>query len=201
MQGVVNTKGNSKAYINYMDNLLIPPDVIFLPVEIVSKIAKSNHLKDFDEKYHKDLMGTKGFYTDLQSINSEAAITWSLFGYISKFNDAIRLDFFNEFLSKIGLENYEYCDIKLWQRLPHPNTYVSGEPEIDVILIGKINFIIIECKWNSKLGKKQGVKRNQNQMQIREKWINTIGKDIYPSHTFSLVYVGKEKDLKYTSIT
>lgn len=79
--------------------------------------------------------------------------------------------------------------------------FVSGGPEIDVILIGKINFIIIECKWNSKLGEKQGLERNQNQMQIREKWINTIGKAIYPSHTFSLVYVGKEKDLIYTSIT
>lgn len=38
-------------------------------------------------------------------------------------------------------------------------------------------------------------------MQIRKKWINTIGNKIYPGHTFTLVYVGKEKDPNYTSIT
>jgi len=201
MDRIVNSKGKSKSYVNYIENLLIPPNAIIPPIEIVSKVVKSNHLKDFDEKDHKDLIGAKGFYTDLQSINSEDAITWSLFGYISKLNDTIRLDFFNEFLSKISLENDEYCDIKLWQRLPHPDTFVSGGPEIDVLLIGKKNFIIIECKWNSKFGENQGVEKNQNQMQIREKWVDTIGKAIYPSHTFKLVYVGKEKDLKYTSIT
>lgn len=201
MLRIVNSKGNSKAYINYIDNLLIPPNSIVPPIEIVSKIVKSNHVNDFEDKYHKELEGNKRFYTDLQSINSEDAITWSLFGYISKLDDKVRLDFFNEFLSKIGLENDEYCEIKLWQRLPHPDTYVSGGPEIDVILIGKINFIIIECKWNSKFGEKQGIKKDQNQMQIREKWINTIGKAIYPNYIFKLVYIGKEKDSKYTSIT
>lgn len=203
MLRIVNSKGKSKSYINFIENLLIPPNTIIPPIEVISKVVKSNHLKDFDKKYHDKLIEDKGFYTDLQSINSEDAITWSLFGYISKLSDNIRIDFFNELLSKINLENDDYCDIKLWQRLPHPDTFVSGGPEIDVLLIGKKNFIIIECKWNANFSKNQGVDKKQDQMQIREKWINTIGKVIYPSHSFSLVYVGKErkKDSKYISIT
>ncbi|AWK51612.1 hypothetical protein DIC82_11505 [Clostridium beijerinckii] len=202
MHKTVNSKGNAKAYINYLDNLLIPKNTIVPPIEIVSKIVKSNHIYDYDGKYHEELSGIKHFYTDLQSINSEDAITWSLFGYISKLDDRIRLDFFNEFLSKISLlQNDDYCEIKLWQRLPHPDTNVSGGPEIDVILIGKRNFIIIECKWNSKIAKKQGVSKNKDQMQIRQEWINKIGKVIYPNHNIELVYVSKEKDDKYKSIT
>lgn len=146
MQRIVMSKGSSKSYINYIDNLLIPPNTMIPPVEIISKLIKSNHLEDFDVKYHKELTSVLGYYTDLQSVNSEDAITWSLFGYISKFNDKIRLDFLNELLAKIGLENDEYCDIKLWQRLPHPDTFVSGGPEIDALLVGKKNFIIVECK-------------------------------------------------------
>jgi hypothetical protein len=201
MKEVFPSKGKSKSFVNLLDNLLIPPNSIFPPIEIVSKIVKSEHLKDFDAKYHNLLIGEKGFYSDLQSINSEDALTWSFFGYISKLDDAIRLKFFNEFLSKMKLQNDDYCEIKLWQRLPHPDTYVSGGPEIDVIIIGKKYFIIVECKWNSTFGKNQGKNKNQDQMQIRENWINNIGKKIYPDYLFKLVFVGKEKDPKYISIT
>jgi hypothetical protein len=201
MNKIIRSKGNSKSYVDYLDNLICQPESIIPPIEIVSKIVKSDHIRDFEEEFHDELKGNKGFYCDLQSINSEDAITWSYFGYISKLNDKYRLEFFNEFLSKINIENDDYCEIKLWQRLPHPDSYVSGGPEIDVILVGKRNLIIIECKWNSIIGKNQGINKDQDQMQIREKFIEKIGKKIYPNYNILLVFVGKEKNDKYNSIT
>lgn len=201
MSKLVSSKGKSKSYIDFIDNLLIPLNSIVPPIEVVSKVVKSNHIKDFSDENKIKLEEKYGYYSDLQSINSEDAITWSYFGYISKFNDDIRLDFFNEFLSLIGCEKDSYCEIKLWQRLPHPETFVSGGPEVDVILIGKKKFIIIECKFNSSIGKNQGVSKNLDQMEIRNKWIDEIGKKLYPQHSINLVFVGKEKKANYQSIT
>jgi len=201
MAKFILSKGNSKAFIDLLDNLLIPQGAIIPPVEILSKIVESKHLKDFNEENHNVLKGKKGYYSDLQSINSEDAITWSFFGYISKSSNTMRLKFFNEFLRKIGFQEDSYCEIKLWQRLPHPETFGSGGPEIDVLLIGKKYFIIVECKWKSTFGKYQGINKNQDQMEIRQKWIDNIGKKIYPDYIFQLVYVGRHKNTNYKSVT
>jgi hypothetical protein len=166
-----------------------------------TKIVKSNHLKDFDEMFHKPLTAEFGFYTDLLSIKSEDAITWSLFGYISYMEQNVIDSFYNEFLSKLDFQKDSNCIIKLWQRLPHPQTFVSGGPEVDVILMGNKYCILIECKWSSGIGKNQGVDKNLDQIQIRNMWKDGIGKRIYPNHNIVVVFVANHKHPDIKSIT
>jgi hypothetical protein len=134
---VIRSKVASGAVINIKDNFLIPDSISWPPIEIVSKMYQSNHLGAFNEADHKILTEELGYYCDLYSVKSEDAITWSLFGYISKLDFNLQNDFYNEFLNSINIAGDKIVSIDLWKRIPHPQTLVSGGPEIDVILNGE----------------------------------------------------------------
>jgi len=87
----VRSKGGKVALLNPRDNLISTRISPWPPVEIVQKFYQSRQLRAFNEM-EKEMLTTKlGYYTDLQSINSEDAITWSVFGTISKMSEKVRL--------------------------------------------------------------------------------------------------------------
>ncbi|MBK9290275.1 MAG: hypothetical protein IPM52_01375 [Bacteroidetes bacterium] len=188
---IIKSKGNSGAVSSYKDNLLIPHNIIWPPIEIVGRLYKSNHLDDFDNSVQSELIKELGYYTDLQSINSEDALTWSLFGYISKQNNEVRTDFLNELLKYLKYkDSQKNCNINLWTRLPHPDTFVSGGPEIDVFIQSEEYIILIECKYKSQIGQNQGKDKDKDQIQIRKEWANKIGSKIFPNHVIITLLVG-----------
>jgi hypothetical protein len=189
---VIKSKGNSGAVINLTDNILVPNIKIWPPLEIVQKMYQSNHLKDFSEEYHKDLTKELGYYCDLYSIKSEDAITWSLFGYISNSEYEIQNNFYNEFLKNININEDKIVSIELWKRIPHPETKVSGGPEIDVILNGEKYCILIEVKWTSGIDKKQGKNKDKTQIELRNMFCNGIGKHIFKNKKCITVVVANE---------
>ena len=198
---IIHSRGKSAAVVTIADNFLITPNTVWPDIDIVSKIVKSKHLSDFPEEYHKELTQQFGFYTDLQSVKSEDALTWSLFGYISKLDQVIIDSFYNELLAHFELGEDTSCTIRLWQRLPHPETFGNGGPEIDVILMGKRICLLVECKWTADVGKNQGVNKNLNQLEIRRLWIDRLGKRIFPGHNIHIVFVGNVKLPNIYSIT
>jgi hypothetical protein len=189
---VILSKGKSGAVISFKENLLIPDNVVFPPIEIASKLCKSEHLSHYSDENQKLLTKELGYYSDLQSIKSEDAITWSLFGYIAYQKSEIRLTFFNQLLEKLKLKSDISCEIKLWQRLPHPETFVSGGPEMDVILIGSYNLLLVECKWASGISKNQGKEKNKSQIEIRNEWKEKLGKPLFPNHEITILIVANE---------
>src|SRR4051794_12934946 len=48
--------------------------------ELIQKIYQSRQVRAFSGNEHRLATATLGFYSDLQSIHSEDAITWSVFG-------------------------------------------------------------------------------------------------------------------------
>ncbi|GMO36945.1 MAG: hypothetical protein Ta2B_16820 [Termitinemataceae bacterium] len=189
---VIKSKGNSGAVINLTDNILVPNTIIWPTLEIVQKLYQSNHLKDFNEEYHGILTKELGYYCDLYSIKSEDSITWSLFGYISKLEYSIKNNFYNEFLKNIKVKEDKIISIELWKRIPHPETKVSGGPEIDVILNGEKYCILIEVKWTSGIDKKQGKNKNKTQIELRNMFCNGIGKKIFKTKKCITVVVANE---------
>ena len=190
---VIPSKGKSSGAIqNIKNNLLLPEFIEWPPIEIVSKFYESNHLKDFDEKYHKKLTQELGYYCDLQSIKSEDVITWSLFGYVSKLEFNIQNIFYNELLKYLNYENDKLITIELWRTLPHPEKLNSKGPEIDVLLYGKKYVILIECKWTSGIGKNQGINKNMDQLQLRNLFKNGIGKKIFPNKEIIILFIANE---------
>jgi hypothetical protein len=149
-------------------------------------------LENFETKYHDELTKELGYYCDLESIKSEDTITWSLFGYISKMEINIQNCFYNELLKTIGFDEDTVISIELWKTLPHPQKYNAKGPEIDVFILGKKYYILIECKWTSGIRKNQGVNENLTQIDIRNMFKDGIGKKLFPNKEGLVVLVANE---------
>ena len=130
---VVTSKGGVIALANPYDNLVKTGVVPWPPSEIVQKLYQSNHAKSFVNNQKEKSIEYLGYYSDLQSIHSEDAITWSVFGTASHSSSELRNKFIFDFLQNMNVKTQPVLnsEIFLWRRIPHPDTLVSGGPEID----------------------------------------------------------------------
>jgi hypothetical protein len=74
------SKGGVLVVINPFNNLVSTGIQLWPPPEIIQKLYQSRQIRAFKEIDVKALTRSLGYYTDLQSIHSEDAITWSVFG-------------------------------------------------------------------------------------------------------------------------
>lgn len=80
-----------------------------------------------------------GVYSNLQSLHSEDAVTWSYFGPLAVEPPEARADFLTWLLLQLGLDNWtgsERASIDLWRRVPHPDKSLPGGPELDFVIDG-----------------------------------------------------------------
>lgn len=185
---IAKSKGGKTSVCNYEDNLIIPSRTIWPHPDITKKLYKSDHGKDFEPSSLFTLKARLGFYCDLQSLRSEDAITWSIFGTLNYFPINLQVTFVNSLLKAIGEEpNVKNCFIQLWTRIAHPDTLVSGRPELDFQIVGDNAVIFGECKWTSKVAENQGKQKNKNQLQLRKEYLENYGKQIFPNVNRQLV--------------
>lgn len=187
---IAKSRGGKISVCNYEDNIIIPSRTVWPHPDITKKLYKSNHSKDFDRTSIEALSTRLGFYCDLQSLRSEDAITWSVFGSLNYFSKDLQVQFVNSLLTAIGEElNVKDCLIQLWTRIAHPDTPVSGGPELDFQIIGDNVVIFGECKWTAKVAENQGKQKNKNQLQLRKEYLEKYGKQIFPNVSRQLVLV------------
>jgi hypothetical protein len=186
---IAKSRGGKISVCNYENNLIVPPHSVWPHPDIVKKLYKSNHGKDFDPASYEALSAKLGFYCDLQSLRSEDAITWSIFGTLLYFNKYHQVHFVNSLLEVIGEEHIQDCQIQLWTRIAHPDTLVSGGPELDFQIIGDNVVIFGECKWTAKVAENQGKQKNKNQLQLRKEYLEKYGKRIFPHINRQLVLI------------
>ncbi len=125
---------------------------------------------------------TFGFYSDLQSVHSEDAITWSVFGPIAYSDSETRARFVADLLSLIKVPGgVQDANVWLWRRLPHPDTLVPGGPEIDFGVQTATTFLLGEAKWRSSVGAAQGVERNKDQLTLRREFCSKYGRKLLPA--------------------
>ena len=185
---IAKSKCGKICVCNYEDNLIIPNNSIWPHPDIVKKLYKSGHSKDFDEQARSELSKKLGFYCDLQSLSSEDAITWSVFGTLQYFPKSAQIQFINSLLEKINAElQVNDCLIQLWTRIAHPDTLVSGGPEIDFLIVCDKLVLFGESKWTSKVARNQGKKKDKDQIQLRTEFLQKYGKKIFPKADRSLV--------------
>jgi hypothetical protein len=135
-----------------------------------------------------------GHYSDLQSLNSEDAVTWSFFGNLAYAAAQDRLTIFNRMLETIDEPRVEDAPVCwLWRRLPHPEKPMSnGGPEIDFGFLTDSTLVLGEAKWNSGLGQGQGVERNRSQLYLRARYCDLQAKLALPSvKRFVVLGVGR----------
>jgi hypothetical protein len=153
------------------------------PPELLQKVYQSRQLRAFVGADNAVATSVLGFYSDLQSIHSEDAITWSVFGPIAYASREVRNPFIRDLLTLIGVpcDPFEAATVWLWRRLPHPDTLVPGGPEIDFGIQTDTLFLLGEAKWLSPVSANQGVLGDTDQLTLRREFCDKYGRRLLPT--------------------
>lgn len=199
---IARSRGGVLATTDPRNNLLSASIAPWPPAEIVQKLYRSNQQKAFSGADLDLAISGLGYYCDLQSLRSEDAITWSVFGPVAYAGPSVRLTYVRDLLDLIGVEPGPFgsADVWLWRRVPHPDTLVSGGPEIDFGVQTDSLVLFGEAKWLSGVGRGQGKARNKDQMTLRREFFQKYGARMYgPGKRFVVLGVSLEGDLCETS--
>ncbi len=161
------------------------------PPELIQKIYQSRQARAFADVHHSAATSTHGFYSDLQSLHSEDAITWSVFGPVVYAPPERRTAFVADLLTLLHIKgSVTHANVWLWRRLPHPDTLVSGGPEINFGIHTDEVFVLGEAKWRSSVGAAQGVNRDKDQLTLRREFCEKYGRRVLPTaRTFAVIGV------------
>ena len=179
----VKSAGGVFALENVWQNVIRPEGLPWPPPELVQKIYQSRQIRAFRGSDEAKAIGMLGFYSDLQSLHSEDAITWSVFGPVVYAMPETRVNFARTLLALIDVptDSISMTNLWLWRRLPHPDTLVSGGPEIDFGLQTDDAFVIGEAKWLSPLGVGQGAGHDKDQIMLRREFCDKYGRRVLPT--------------------
>jgi hypothetical protein len=167
---VARSRGGVVAICDVRRALLYDEGAGWPPPALQPKLKRSMQITAFDPPGSGELQKDLGFYCDLQSIASEDAITWSFFGPFLTASPDVRAKLLNWLLELADVvhEPSTTCEIRLWRRLPHPDTGKSSHgPEPDFALHGDLAIVLGEAKWSAKEDKQQGILGTTSQMQMR----------------------------------
>ncbi len=195
---ILTSKGGVIALANPYDNLVVTGIAPWPPSEVVQKLYQSRQIRAFSEEQKEILHKYNGYYSDLQSIHSEDAITWSVFGTVAHAQNEIRNKFIFELFTFLGLESAEVdnSEIFLWRRIPHPDNLVSGGPEIDFGILTNDTLVLGEAKWKSSVGVSQGKNKDKTQIQLRAEFLQKYAPKLYPGvRHFVILGVGFKNDV------
>lgn len=149
--------------------------------ELIQKIYQSRQVRAFVAAEHTAATNKLGFYSDLQSLHSEDAITWSVFGPVIYAAIQVRVAFVRDLLALIDVHgSANNAHVWLWRRLPHPDSLVPGGPEIDFGIQTDDVFLLGEAKWRSSVGAAQGVNRDKDQLTLRREFCEKYGRRLLP---------------------
>ena len=176
-------------------NLVQPGVKPWPPAEIIQKLSRSHHEKAFKEEQLQAVTQRLGFYCDLQSLHSEDALTWSVFGPLAYAGIEVKRNFAAALLHALDLPcpTPQNVSIWLWRRLPHPDTLVSGGPEIDFGLQTDDTLLLGEAKWLSPVGKLQGVAKDKDQLVLRQEFCRKYGGQFFGGYQ-RLIILGVSLD-------
>jgi hypothetical protein len=194
---LVASSGGVLAFVNPWDGVIHGGVDPWPPPELVQKLYQSNHAGAFVDAANSSATRFLGYYSDLQSMHSEDAVTWSFFGPIAYADSNVRAKFCEQLLESLGIAGFvSRARIWLWRRLPHPDTRVSGGPEIDFGIQTADTLILGESKWRSGFGAGQGTKRDKDQIQLRVEYCIKHGTEVFPRVTqFIVLAVGRGSNL------
>ena len=103
------SKGGTIALVNPFRNFIQTGITPFPPPEIVQKLYKSRQQRAYDGTALAEVTKYLGFYSDLQSMHSEDAITWNVLGTVSHAEQEIQKRYVHELTESISDYTYILC--------------------------------------------------------------------------------------------
>jgi hypothetical protein len=179
---LARSAGGVYAFRSPWDGLVKGDVAPWPPPELVQKLYQSRQSRAYRDADLATATAAHGFYADLQSVHSEDAVTWSLFGPLAYAPASVRSSYAAQLLALIagGDIDPSPAHIWLWRRLPHPDTLVPGGPEIDFGVQTHRVLLLGEAKWRSSVGAAQGVDGSKDQVQLRVEFCEKYGDKLYP---------------------
>jgi len=192
---LIESSGGVRAVEHPFRNLVRGDVKPWPPAEVLQKLYRSHHGRHFTSEDGGEVAHDLGFYCDLQSLHSEDAITWSVFGTIAYAAQTQKRQFVGALLELLGLPapTNDNVAIWLWRRLPHPDTLVPGGPEIDFGIQTDDTLLLGEAKWLSGVGQLQGVAKDKNQVVLRQEFCRKYGQLFFANYE-RLVVLGVSLD-------
>ena len=183
------SKGGVLALIHPLENLISNECFPWPTPEVVQKLYRSRHALAFAAGQFETCASGIGYYCDLQSIHSEDAITWSVFGTAARAPQVMLAAWLANLFALLRLPaaRTEHAGVFLWRRIPHPDTLTMGGPEIDVGIITSNAVVLCEAKWKSRVGTGQGKERNKDQIQLRGEFLAKYGRAFFPTREHLVV--------------
>src|SRR5215467_7582767 len=179
---VAESAGGVLATLDPLANLVRSSLQLWPIPELVQKFYASDRWRGKTEEDDRAVRRCLGHYCDLQSLNSEDAITWSFFGPLIYGPASWREKFARGLFEAIGLPKPVSIIIWLWRRIPHPEKPAStGGPEIDFGLQSEACIVFGEAKWNSQVGVGQGVAGNRTQLDLGLAYCADLGLRAIPA--------------------
>ena len=166
------------------------------PPELVQKAYQSRQVRAFRDEELTRATSALGYYSDLQSVHSEDAVTWSLFGPLAYAPSEERAAYASELINHClgDTTSPSPAHIWLWRRLPHPDTLVPGGPEIDFGVQTSSTLVLGEAKWRSGVGQSQGAGGQKDQLQLRVEFCEKYGGKLYPTvERFVVLFVSQAR--------
>jgi hypothetical protein len=126
----------------------------------------------FSKEDRPRLTAKLGFYSDVQSINSEDTVTWSVF------QQSGRSPWLSALLSRVFADaNASEWSLGFWKRTEHPDDPQNQYgPEADLLIEAPERRFVIESKWLTDIGNKQGKMRDKTQLEMRKFQCGKIAK-------------------------
>lgn len=193
---IARSRGGTLVTARADDNVVRGNVAPWMPPELVQKAYQGR--AKFDGAAAALSAAGWPYYCDLQSINSEDAVTWSMFGPLAYASSSLQSEFARALLALLELQvpTDGPAHVWLWRRLPHPDSRVSGGPEIDVGIHVGDTLILGEAKWGSALGSGQGKDGEQTQVDLRRRFCQEDGAVIYREvKQFVVLGIAEEPDL------
>jgi len=174
-----------------LDNLLHDDRSPWPSPEVLQKLTISSHGSAFADDQRAICEAGLSYYCDLQSLHSEDALTWSVFGTLLHASQTALESWLSDLFNLVDLADAtpEQGQVFLWRRLPHPDGFGRNGPEIDFGILTANAVILGEAKWLSKVAEKQGREQNEDQIQLRGRLLSVQARRLYP-HAEALAVVG-----------
>ena len=186
---LAESKGGVLAFVDPFAGLLLGGTKEDHPTEIERKLFKSRHQNAYQDEDLDAVVKKLGFYCDLQSVNSEDAIIWSVFGPLIYAPASVRAEFCARLfhLIEAQLKPPQSAKISLWHHVLHPDTSGPGGPEFDFLIETPKVVIVGEAKWDSSVDTHQGKNKDKDQIMLRKEYLEKHGRRIYPTVTTFVV--------------
>jgi len=178
------------AVVDFKNNLITGAIPGFIPPPLLQKLVRSVHERAYFGAARDAVTELLNFYTDLQSLASEDALTFSYLGLIWLLGQSEVARFTDWLMRELDLPVAKGTAIMdFWRRIPHAQTGGRNGSEFDWAVARQDLLLLAENEFSGPQGSNLGVNCDLTQVEMLREYAMKRGCAVHPSVT-SFVVLG-----------